>query len=1468
MSTVSLQRVRNPFPGLRPFQEDEEHLFFGRESQVHTIVDKLSRNRFIAVLGTSGSGKSSLVNCGLRPALHRGLMAKAGTSWRMAQFRPGSNPLRAMARALAKDGVLFRGFDSTTLSLQDIIEGSLRMCKLGLSRIYEDAHLTDGSNLLVVVDQFEELFRYRGLESSGAPDGQRNQEITAFVSLLLDPRNHPNLPIYVVLAMRSDFLGDCAEFAGLPEAINEGQYLVPRLTREERRAAIAGPVGVGGARISPVLLTRLVNDVGDNPDQLSILQHALNRTWARWESQGRWEEPLNLQHYEDIGTMAHALDRHAEKAYGELGDERQRQICEKIFKALTDRGTDPRGIRRPTKFDLLCQLAEADAQDVTRVIDVFRKPSRSFLMPPLPESIEADRVIDISHESLMRIWERLKFWTEEEVQSARLYCRLSETAALHAAGKAGLWDDPDLQFALAWQEREKPTAAWAALYGGGFDQAMAFLAESQTQRDNELRQKEEARRRELLQAQELAAERERRLEEQAQAAHRLKLRLIALRVVAALLLFAGIGASIAAVKAKKASEAAQIAKKQEETAREVAQHEAWELEKSFRSLELKDHQLEESNESLRSWSRMTREQRLQSASTVAYLSKELIQGRSPQQSVPWLKQRGHALLELRSYDEAESVLNRSLNLAPDDEEARTSRGYLYLLKKQPKNAVIDFKYIRDVINPESTMNYLNLSIAQAELGQHMAAQHSVELAIKNFLPTQFEGGEEDEVSPDITLATGHTKLVANAEAFELALRYMRANVDAYVGGSTFVDNVHLADLSAERLSRTSQLDAYLTALNWAWLQLQVRPKDYGALASQAYLWQKAGYRDWGWCYYEEFQEQHRRFADRRFVNLAKWVEQNKTKPLELPASFSCAGLTEGKVDLLALELEARENQARLQFSEAVKGFDLALKKDPNNIRLLLEQANALYELGLSDKNSTDAEQMLLASAQDQLNDLEKKRADDEKSLENLGTAQVKEANEKKSKQELDDKYAKLISDARIRINSDQAEWQRLDALTKQDFRKLSDDCNRILATVRLAPRAHFYRALANYYLNPSFPAPDNVINDLKLALHGDPTNLDTLDWLSYLTSNSNSEEALGYVIRYQRLFPGNPAMYTRRAQIEVTAKRYREALHSIETAIAMDGANLENYEIQAQAQRGMGFSESRIQRTLAFGYRRAADILDKEGETQRAKKAYAKSWNKLAEIAGKNSSEEIRCDSNLTTCTFSKTEMVTSEWIFASIESIDSGSGNERGAKIDKGTDDGIVVGQEGVIWSPYSKSDKGSERQVMKLGTAKVLSAEPHSSLVRVTMDTSEGDGLVRQNDCVRLKARTRPHPKQSRLWTLATYNISIEDLTHKTIVDYRTLYSNETPELDNALLQTMLDDLHKSGQIYGDQIAAQFFNGKPIQRGTFEGKTVREAMETATLDDLNKCLDSALRSPGPFLGNRWNTGTIYATWIMTDTP
>ena len=478
--------LRNPFPGLRPFRQNEEHLFFGRESKVDAMVDKLAATRFLTVVGTSGSGKSSLVNCGLLPALHRGLMASAGSAWRVAQFRPGLDPLHSLAGVLATDGVLYSR-NKEAVPLEEIVETYLRRSTKGLVDTFRKARLPAAVNLLVVVDQFEELFRYRKLGAAEGDQYGTSEESIVFVNLLMEAQAQRDFPIYVVVTMRSDFLGDCSQFHGLPEAINQGQYLVPRMTREERRASILGPVGVGGAKISPVLLTRLVNDVGDNADQLSLLQHALNRTWACWESQGAKGE-IELEHYEEIGTMAHALNRHANEAYAELGSPRMEKICEKIFKALTDMGTDPRGIRRPTKLGTLCEIAGGSSEepDVKAVIDVFRDPSRSFLLPPMPEPLDLKKVIDISHESLMRLWERLRLWAEEEAQSARCYRRLAETAVLEKSGKARLWSDPDLQMALDWQAEQVPTAAWASFYGGDFESAIAFLEKSRHRRDHEL----------------------------------------------------------------------------------------------------------------------------------------------------------------------------------------------------------------------------------------------------------------------------------------------------------------------------------------------------------------------------------------------------------------------------------------------------------------------------------------------------------------------------------------------------------------------------------------------------------------------------------------------------------------------------------------------------------------------------------------------------------------------------------------------------------------------------------------------------------------------------------------------------------------------------------------------------------------------------------------------------------------------
>jgi len=431
------------------------------------------------------------------------------------------------------------------MSLAEIIEATLRMSKLGLIDIREQAALDPGVNLLLVVDQFEELFRYRQVGNPGSRDAEKIADAAAFVNLLLEARERADLRIFVVLTMRSDFLGDCTQFPGLAEAINAGQYLVPRMTREERRAAIEGPIHVGGAEVAPVLLTRLVNDVGDNPDQLSILQHALNRTWACWRAVGS-KGPLELSHYEAIGGMAGALDKHADKAYAELGSARQQQICERLFKALTDKANDPRGVRCPTTLATLCALTNASAAEVTDVIDVFRKPSRSFLMPPAGEALEPDTVVDISHESLMRVWQRLITWAEEEAESARAYCRLADASDLYAERKVNLWRDPELQLALDWRDKSQPNETWASRYHSGFADAIRFLTESAEARDAERAERQSLRQRER------DAELE-KIEAQARNARRLFRAALATGVVAVVALIFGVFAIYYFGQANKAS---------------------------------------------------------------------------------------------------------------------------------------------------------------------------------------------------------------------------------------------------------------------------------------------------------------------------------------------------------------------------------------------------------------------------------------------------------------------------------------------------------------------------------------------------------------------------------------------------------------------------------------------------------------------------------------------------------------------------------------------------------------------------------------------------------------------------------------------------------------------------------------------------------------------------------------------------
>jgi WD40 repeat protein/energy-coupling factor transporter ATP-binding protein EcfA2 len=488
--------TENPFPGLRPFKIEESHLFFGREGQSDEVLLKLSKSRFVGVIGPSGSGKSSFIYCGVLPILYGGFLTDASPNWEVIVTRPGSGPIDNLAESLLKTAKDYNLADTEDKKIKrTIVSTLLRSSSLGLVEAIQQSRRSADINYLVLVDQFEELFRFKD-----STDPNSVNESLAFINLLMEAVNYEDSPIYVAITMRSDFIGDCAQFPELTRKINDSHYLIPQMTREQKRRAIEGPVAVGNANIAPRLVQQLLNDLGDNPDQLPILQHALMRTWSYWSRYKDYEgELVDLKHYEAIGTMSEALSMHANEAFDEL-DEDQQRICEIMFKAITEKRGENFGIRRPTRLNEIASIADVSENDVIAVIEKFREPGRSLLTPSYGTPLHSRSMIDISHESLMRIWVRLKNWVDDEADAVQMYLRLAEAAAMYQVGKAGLWRPPDLQLALNWQAKHKPTLVWGQRYNPAFERTIIFLEYSKKEFETEQRIKELEQKRKLERA--------------------------------------------------------------------------------------------------------------------------------------------------------------------------------------------------------------------------------------------------------------------------------------------------------------------------------------------------------------------------------------------------------------------------------------------------------------------------------------------------------------------------------------------------------------------------------------------------------------------------------------------------------------------------------------------------------------------------------------------------------------------------------------------------------------------------------------------------------------------------------------------------------------------------------------------------------------------------------------------------------
>ncbi len=516
-----------PYTGLRSFTEEESLYFKGREENIESATEQLQRNKFLMLTGASGDGKSSLVYAGIIPNARAGFLKSKYTQWCVADFRPERNPFKNLCSALATqleianvhtvESELQHGFSA----LVDLYKNSKRFVDVDsvewqqADEAQKAAIKRGAANLIILVDQFEEFFTNPENYHRGAPSRDSN----LVLNILLETARialEEGLPIYIVFTMRSDFIGQCAAFRGLPEYIGFSQFFVPRLNRTQLQQVIEEPAILSGNKITRRLTERLIHDLTEGVDQLPILQHALNQIWV---AANNGSKEMDLIHYAMVGGMPvselpdehveqfkkwfdalpheirdcyhkpnlqNVLDTHTNKLYEQaaeyykaktgkpISDVDAKSIIKSAFICLT-KIDQSRAVRNRMTLEEISNILgrpEFGTIEVGAVLNIFREPGNTFIRPFItddPESqiLKEDDVLDITHESLIRNWAYLEEWAKEEFDNYTISLDFEQQLNRWVeSGKSSgfLLSIGPLTYFESWYKKVDPNIFWVARY--------------------------------------------------------------------------------------------------------------------------------------------------------------------------------------------------------------------------------------------------------------------------------------------------------------------------------------------------------------------------------------------------------------------------------------------------------------------------------------------------------------------------------------------------------------------------------------------------------------------------------------------------------------------------------------------------------------------------------------------------------------------------------------------------------------------------------------------------------------------------------------------------------------------------------------------------------------------------------------------------------------------------------------------
>ena len=471
----------NPFVGLKPYSENESEFYFGREQEVENLLHVLQKNKLLTLSGDSGAGKTSLIKAGLIPRLKNGFTGQAGKDWSIAYFRPGIDPLSNLAHALTFNDVLNIDNKPNTTDNKYYSEIISNYKALGIVEIYKRSEIYNTKNLLIVIDQLEDLFRFEQYFDTTLTEDDNN-----LMDMIYRSVTFKNTAIYFIICIEGAYLTKLTPYNKLQEIISQSQYSIQNLDYVGINQILEQTFYKHDIYFDSKVVESFIETLNEKISYLPNFQFLLQKLYEKHVINGVEKQHIDIDDIKELGGINSALSSDFETIYEGL-DKTDKNKMSLLFKGLKDaqNSSIDSNYNKILNISEYINISVAELSSTVRdlkykfndLIEIF-EPSISGIPISEKKPFDSNNIINLKYTKFLN-WERRSEWLAEEENDYQDFKSFSDDAIKKNNGEVDFLKTPELESAIAWRDNPNHTLNWSKRYRLNFKETIAFINESE-----------------------------------------------------------------------------------------------------------------------------------------------------------------------------------------------------------------------------------------------------------------------------------------------------------------------------------------------------------------------------------------------------------------------------------------------------------------------------------------------------------------------------------------------------------------------------------------------------------------------------------------------------------------------------------------------------------------------------------------------------------------------------------------------------------------------------------------------------------------------------------------------------------------------------------------------------------------------------------------------------------------------------